>query len=154
MINFCSYFDKNYLAKLNKPEIHIYDNDVAKYQIAVDQVNERDDSWAALTNMLEVENYIHPRLIKEVYPIEEDFMHSNEGWVEEWKNKNIPKDLSTFLKSLKAAGNTDIVGEGAGTIKRILSEQAAPLMTIDDLVQLDAHEEVNGWFEKVKESLV
>lgn len=148
------WVNKNYLAKLNKPEIHIYDNDVAKYQIAVDQVNERDDSWAALTNMLEVENYIHPRLIKEVYPIEEDFMHSNEGWIEEWKNKNIPKDLSTFLKSLKAAGNTAIVGEGAGTIKRILSEQAAPLMTIDDLVQLDAHEEVSGWFEKVKESLV
>ncbi|MDN3487022.1 ATP-binding protein [Pseudoalteromonas sp. APC 3224] len=147
------WVNKNYLAKLNKPEIHIYDNDVAKYQIAVDQVNERADSWAALTNMLEVENYIHPRLIKEVYPIEEDFMHSNEGWIEEWKNKNIPKDLSTFLKSLKAAGNTDIVGEGAGTIKRILSEQAAPLMTIDDLIQLDAHEEVSGWFERVKENL-
>lgn len=148
------WVNKNYLAKLNKPEIHIYDNDVAKYQIAVDQVNERTDSWAALTNMLEVENYIHPRLIKKVYPIEEDFMHSNEGWVEEWKSKNIPKELSTFLKSLKEAGNTDIVGEGAGTIKRILSEKAAPLMTLDDLIQLDAHEEVNGWFDKVKANLV
>tara|TARA_A100001015_G_scaffold181916_2_gene202514 strand:- start:206 stop:2059 length:1854 start_codon:yes stop_codon:yes gene_type:complete len=148
------WVNKNYLAKLNKPEIHIYDNDVAKYQLAVDQVNQREGSWAALTNMLEVENYIHPRLIKEVYPIEEDFMHSNDGWVDEWKNKNIPKDLSTFLKGLKAAGNTEIVGEGAGTIKRVLSEQAAPLLTIEDLIELEAHEEVSGWFEKVKESLV
>jgi predicted ATP-binding protein involved in virulence len=147
------WVNKNYLAKLNKPEIHIYDNDVAKYQIAVDQVNERAGSWAALTKMLEVENYIHPRLIKEVYPIEEEFMHSGEGWVSEWKNKNIPKDLSVFLKDLKIAGNTQIVGEGAGTIKRILSEKAAPLMTLDDLIQLEAHEEVSGWFEKVRENL-
>lgn len=147
------WVNKNYLAKLNKPEIHIYDNDVAKYQIAVDQVNERAGSWAALTNMLEVENYIHPRLIKEVYPIEEDFMHSNDGWVDEWKNKNVPKDLSAFLKDLKAAGNLEIVGEGAGTIKRVLSEQAAPLLTLEDLIQLEAHEEVSGWFGKVKESL-
>jgi len=147
------WVNKNYLAKLNKPEIHIYDNDVSKYQIAVDQVNQRDGSWAALTNMLEVENYVHPRLIKEVYPIEDDFMHSEDGWVDDWKNKNIPKELSVFLKALKAAGNTEITGEGAGSIKRIFSERAAPLITIDDLVQLDAHDEVNEWFEKVKVNL-
>ena len=147
------WVNKNYLAKLNKPEIHIYDNDVSKYQIAVDQVNQRDGSWAALTNMLEVENYVHPRLIKEVYPIEDDFMHSEDGWVDEWKNKNIPKELSVFLKALKAAGNNEITGEGAGSIKRIFSEQAAPLITIDDLVQLGAHDEVNDWFEKVKVNL-
>jgi len=147
------WVNKNYLAKLNRPEIHIYDNDVSKYQIAVDQVNQRDGSWAALTNMLEIENYIHPRIIKEIYPIVEDFMHSNDGWVEEWKSKNIPKDLSVFLKTLKAAGNTEITGEGAGSIKRILSEQAAPLVTLDDLIQLEAHDEVSNWFEKVKENL-
>ena len=147
------WVNKNYLAKLNKPEIHIYDNDVSKYQIAVDQVNQRDGSWAALTNMLEVENYVHPRLIKEVYPIEDDFMHSEDGWVDEWKNKNIPKELSVFLKALKAAGNNEITGEGAGSIKRIFSEQAAPLITIEDLVQLGAHDEVSDWFEKVKVNL-
>jgi putative ATP-dependent endonuclease of OLD family len=147
------WVNKNYLAKLNKPEIHIYDNDVAKYQIAVDQVNQRSGSWATLTNMLEVENYVHPRLIKEVYPIEDDFMHSEDGWVDEWKNKNIPKELSVFLKGLKAAGNMEITGEGAGSIKRIFSEHAAPLITIEDLVQLGAHDEVSDWFEKVKVNL-
>jgi putative ATP-dependent endonuclease of OLD family len=144
------WVNKNYLAKLNKPEIHIYDNDVSKYQIAVDQVNQRDGSWAALTNMLEVENYVHPRLIKEVYQIEDDFMHSEDGWINEWKCKNIPKELSVFLKDLKAAGNTAITGEGAGSIKRIFSEQAAPLITIEDLIQLEAHDEVSDWFERVK----
>tara|TARA_R110002049_G_scaffold252905_4_gene428251 strand:+ start:1307 stop:2179 length:873 start_codon:yes stop_codon:yes gene_type:complete len=147
------WVNKNYLAKLNKPEIHIYDNDVSKYQIAVDQVNGRYGSWATLTTMLEVENYVHPRLIKEIYPIDEDFMHSEDGWLNEWKNKNIPKDLSTFLKGLKAAGNNEIYDEGASSIKRIFSERAAPLITIEDLTQLEAHEEVRTWFEKIKENL-
>ena len=29
---------KNYLKKLNKPEIHIYDNDVSQYQLAVNEL--------------------------------------------------------------------------------------------------------------------
>ncbi|HCG6615635.1 TPA: ATP-binding protein [Vibrio parahaemolyticus] len=147
------WVNNNYLAKLNKPEVHIYDNDVSKYQLAVDQVNQREGSWATLTNMLEVENYIHPRLFKEVYPIDDDFIDLVDGWENEWKHKNIPKDLSIFLKELKAAGNNEIAGEGAGSIKRILSEKAAPLVTVEDLRQLGAYEEVYGWFDRIKENL-
>jgi putative ATP-dependent endonuclease of OLD family len=147
------WVNKNYLAKLNKPEIHIYDSDVEKYQIAVDQVNARDGSWAALTSMLEVENYIHPSLIKHVYPIEEEFMHSNEGWIDEWRRKNIPKDLSSFLKALKSAGNVEISGEGAGSIKKAFSEKAAPLMTVELLHDLAVYDEVNGWFDKIKTAI-
>lgn len=148
------WVNKNYLAKLNKSEIHIYDNDVAKYQTAVDQVNGRDGAWATLTQMLEVENYVHPRLIKEVYSIDEDFISFKGGWEKEWKVMNIPNELSVFLKSLKAAGNKKISGEGAGSIKKILSEKAAPLITIDDLIELGVHDEVNGWFNKIKETLI
>ena len=147
------WVNKNYLSKLNKPEIHIYDNDVRKYQLAVDEVNGRELSWAALTSMVEVENYIHPSLIKEVYPIEENFIHSDVGWVDEWKTKNIPRDLSIFLKQLKAEGNTAIRGEGADSIKKKFAERAAPLMTIPLLKDLEAYDEVNGWFEKIKESI-
>lgn len=147
------WVNKNYLAKLNKPEIHIYDNDVAKYQEAVDEVNGRQGAWAALTDMLEVENYIHPSLIKSVYPIQDDFMHKNEGWLGEWKEKNISKDLSSFLKNLKAAGNNAITDEGPSSIKRIFCTEAAPLMTVELLQDLQAHDEVNGWFNKIKEAI-
>jgi putative ATP-dependent endonuclease of the OLD family len=147
------WVNKNYLAKLDKPEIHIYDHDVRKYEEAVDEVNGRHGGWATLTNMMELENYVHPSLIKEVYPIDEDFVPTNEGWLENWKNKNIPKDLSTFLKGLKAAGNTEIRDEGQASIKRIFSTQAAPLMTIDLLHELEAHDEVDGWFNKIKEAI-
>jgi DNA-binding transcriptional regulator GbsR (MarR family) len=103
--------------------------------------------------MLEVENYIHPSLIKQVYPIEEDFVQFQQGWLEDWKEKNVPKELSVFLKALKAAGNTQIRDEGQASIKRIFSSQAAPLMTIEHLHELEAYEEVNGWFEKLKEAI-
>ncbi|TON21764.1 hypothetical protein CGH62_24155, partial [Vibrio parahaemolyticus] len=90
---------------------------------------------------------------KEVYPIDDDFIDLVDGWENEWKHKNIPKDLSIFLKELKAAGNNEIAGEGAGSIKRILSEKAAPLVTVEDLRQLGAYEEVYGWFDRIKENL-
>ena len=32
------WVNKNYLKKLNKPEIHIYDNDVSQYQLAVNEL--------------------------------------------------------------------------------------------------------------------
>lgn len=147
------WVNKNYLAKLDKPEIHIYDNDVRKYEEAVDEVNGRPDGWATLTNMMELENYVHPKLIKEVYPVDEDFVETKEGWLEDWKNKNIPKDLSTFLKELKVAGNDEIRDEGPASIKRIFSTRAAPLMTIDLLHELEAHDEVNKWFNRIKEAI-
>ena len=147
------WVNKNYLSKLNKPEIHIYDNDVRKYDIAVAEVNGRDGAWAALTNMMEVENYIHPSLIKQVYPIEEDFVQTSDGWLDEWKTKNVPKDLSIFLKRLKADGNIEIKDESQASIKRILSTRAAPLMTFELLHELQAHDEVRGWFDRIKEAI-
>lgn len=144
------WVNKDYLSKLNKAEIHIYDNDVRKYQDAADEVNQRDGSWATLTEMLEVENYIHPALINEIYPIEETFVNLNEEWLEDWKTTNIPKELSSFLKQLKADGNHAIKDEGSGSIKRKFSEEAATKMTIGHLHELGAFDEVNGWFEKIK----
>jgi len=147
------WVNKNYLAKLGKPEIHIYDNDVIKYKHAVNEVNSREDGWATLTSMRELENYIHPSLIKQIYPIEDDFVEIHEGWLDNWKGKDIPRDLSTFLKELKSSGNNEIRDEGSQSIKRLFSTRAAPLMTIDFLHELEAHDEVNGWFDKIKEAI-
>lgn len=145
------WVNKNYLAKLNKPEVHIYDNDVSKYQLAIDEVNARGNGWGTLTNMYEMENYIHPSLISQVYPIQEEFFSMHDQWQEEWSSKNVPKELSTFLKQLKANGNNQITDEGQGSIKRVLSSRAAPLMTVDLLKDLSAFDEVNGWFAKLNE---
>lgn len=147
------WVNKNYLAKLNKPEVHIYDNDVKKYMQAVEQVNQKHGCWAALTTKYELENYIHPKHIKNVYGITDDFVKTEGDWLNDWNNKNIPSDLSDFLKALKRNGNPHIIGEGQGTIKNILSQQAAKLMSIDDFKELDAYNEISGWFERTNERL-
>lgn len=55
------WVEKRYLKNLNLPEVHIYDNDVAKYREVIEQVNARNDgSWGVLTKKREIENYLHP----------------------------------------------------------------------------------------------
>lgn len=147
------WVNKNYLKKLGRPEIHIYDNDVKKYQAVVDEINTRDNSWATTTKMFEIENYIHPSLIKKLYQIQEDFVDTNEDWLEKWRVMDVSKSLSVFLKQLKTDGNITITGEGSDTIKRIFNEKGAALMSIELLHELGAHEEVKGWFDKINEHL-
>jgi putative ATP-dependent endonuclease of OLD family len=144
------WVNKNYLSKLHKPEIHIYDNDVEKYKAVVDEVNKRGNAWACTTKMLELENYIHPSIISSLYPIQEVFCDIKPGWLDEWRNKDVPKELSAFLKNIKAAGNAAITGEGADSIKRIFSEKGSPLMTIELLKELESYEEVENWFNQIK----
>lgn len=145
------WVNKNYLSKLNIPEIHIYDNDVAKYQLAIDEVNRRGTSWGTLTTMREIENYIHPQLIKEVFSINNDeFICLNDNWLDQWKVRDIPRDLSALLTHLKLGGDSSIRGESVPKIKKKCSQEAVPKMTIDHLQELGAHEEVKGWFEQIK----
>jgi len=148
------WVNKNYLRKLNLPEIHIYDNDVSSYQEVIDEINSKENCWGTTTNMLEVENYIHPSLIKETYPIDNNFISVEDAnWKVDWRTKNIPKELSVFLKELKRNGNTAIRGEGQESIKRKFSENAAPLMTVDLLKDLEVFDEVNEWFNQIKSRL-
>jgi len=57
------------LKGLGRPEVHIYDSDVAKYDADIAQVNRRTDgSWGVQTAKLEIENYLHPDAIQEASP--------------------------------------------------------------------------------------
>lgn len=61
----------HYLRGLGKPEVHIYDRDdgtAPKYQAQYDAVNaRRDGSIAFITGKREMENYLHPDAIAEVF---------------------------------------------------------------------------------------
>ncbi|WP_437201694.1 ATP-binding protein [Planctomicrobium sp. SH664] len=60
------WVNQQYLRGLNRPEIHIYDSDVAAYGGAIQQVNTRTDgSWGIHTKKREIENYLHPDAIFE-----------------------------------------------------------------------------------------
>ncbi|SCC32488.1 ATP-binding protein [Gilliamella intestini] len=147
------WVNKNYLRKLNLPEVHIYDRDVAKYAQAVEQVNSKPNCWAVQTQMLEIENYIHPSLYKEFYPIEDRFVNSTPDWKNSWSNKNIPEELSAFLKSEKEAGNQAIKNESASKIKEVFATQLSKKMKKELFEELNVYDEVNGWFEQIKKHL-
>lgn len=143
------WVNKNYLKKLGRPEVHIYDNDVKKYKDVVEEVNKRDKSWATTTRMYEIENYIHPSLIGQLYEIDEQFVKTDGDWLEAWNVMDVSKTLSLFLKKLKAEKYKTITGEGPDSIKKILNERGAALMTVEHLKNLGAYDEVKGWFEKI-----
>jgi hypothetical protein len=103
--------------------------------------------------MYEIENYIHPSLISQLFGIEEEFIKIEEGWLETWKKMDVSKNLSSFLKQLKADKYKHITGEGVDSIKKTLNERGAPLMTIELLDELGAHAEVKEWFEKISAHL-
>lgn len=147
------WVNKNYLRKLNLPEIHIYDRDVAKYAETVAEVNARDNCWATQTQMWELENYIHPSLYVSEYPTERPFIDFTSNWTSTWKDRNIPDEFSAFLKEEKRNGNTSIRNEGSASIKTTFSNILSMQMTEGLFIELGVYEEVSGWFKKINEHL-
>ena len=97
------WIDNNYLRKLGRPEFHIYDNDVPKYQKDIEKLKIRDDgSMGLLTKMKETENYIHPNIIQEHYKTDKKsisfFDIEKDNWVELWRQEDVPKLVSNILK--------------------------------------------------------
>ncbi|MEY0169835.1 ATP-binding protein [Providencia rettgeri] len=67
------WVNNNYLKTLKRPEVHIYDRDVAippQYEQEVISVNNRGDgSIAFMTKKREMENYLHPDAINAVFDV-------------------------------------------------------------------------------------
>lgn len=141
----------NYLRKLGFPEIHIYDSDVVKYKTSVDSVNARGGkNYATQTLMNEIENYLHPEIIKEIFSIDEDFIDMNdENWLHDWKKKDVPKELSAFLKKLKADGNSKIRGESVEAIKPLFAHKGSCKLTKKHIQELEAEDEIKNWISKI-----
>lgn len=148
------WVDRKYLSKLGLPEIHIYDNDVDKYQTQIDAVNARgDNSWGTLTQHREIENYVHPKYIKDIYGIQDEFVDFATEWQANWKSINAPKEVSAFLKNLKANGQDTIRGEGERVVKIKLGNEIHPRMTLADIQELGVEDEIMSWIEKVRERI-
>lgn len=147
------WVNKNYLRKLNLPEIHIYDKDVEKYSNTVNEVNTRPNCWATQTQMWELENYIHPSLYQTEYPFIGQFIDFNSDWKSTWPEKNIPDEFSEFLKEEKRNGNSKIRNESSGLIKKTFSNTLSSRMTEALLKDLNAYDEVNNWFTQIRKYL-
>lgn len=131
------WVSERYLRGFGRPEFHIYDNDVAKYQDSVDEVNARGDgSSARLTIRREMENYLHPDAIKAALGVTVSFGSSDD----------VPLIVSTEIR-------TDPIRKPLNprSVKSKLAEHAFPLMTKQLLESSEGTEEVMSWLEELKQ---
>jgi hypothetical protein len=90
--------------------------------------------------MREMENYIHPQLIKEEFGIEE-FSDDLSTWGE--------FDIPQFLKGKVMTKITDVT-EREKRIKNILNCRVAKKIAKEHLKEICAYDEVEGWFYEIK----
>ncbi len=137
------WVNKNYLKELGKPEFHLYDSDVAKYQESIDEVNARlDVSCGQLTQKLEIESYLHKDAIKLGFEIEIEVPDQLNA-----DNKATPKIFAEAY-SMKVGLPNPIRDSNA---KKYLAERAFPNMNAEMIEERDTVGEVKGWFEKINE---
>jgi len=147
----------NYLKKLNKQEVHIYDKDEdLKYQQFVNEVNNRGlDHFATLTQKRELENYFHESIVIPSFQTSDGFPILI--------TIDDTSDITTTIAKLRHKHrNPDKIWEDQGKnyrekccsfVKKHLSTNTSTQITIDLLEQRNAYNEVNQWFEEIKKRL-
>ena len=142
------WVNNRYLEKLNIPEVHIYDSDINqiherdknKYQRYVDRINRRPNNDAAfVTAKAEMENYLHPELIKDKYAFDTIYHDGDDNWLQTWSETiNIEK----YVKENKTNQEHTKKGNFAELSRNLTKEH---------LIELEAFDEMKGWFNKIKE---
>lgn len=143
--NLITWVNKNYLQNSNVKEFHLYDNDKDDYRKSIQNINAANDGrrFGMNTKMLEMENYIHPKLIEKEFGITFDNIGD---LLANWHTFDIPKFLRDRVK-------TDIsnLSEREKVIKQILNCKVSKEITKEHLIELGVFEEVKSWFLKIKE---
>ena len=136
--NLEKWIANNYLAGSNVKEFHLYDRDsnsgrnTEQYRKYVDIINARGNgSYATLTSLREMENYID----KSLY---ESFFNIDNLSIENWNNEDLPHHLTNNHLNEKA-------------VKEIINGKLSKGMTKTLFEKNGTWEEVKGWFEKIKE---
>jgi len=127
------YIDRYITKNTNAIEFHLYDKDKdSKYKKHIEKVNQRKDgSKGVLTNKREIENYIPKELIENRFSIKF-------GNISNWDDFDVVKEISE-KKNMKE-----------NDIKNILCGELSQQIIMGSLENINAWEEVRGWFETVK----
>lgn len=143
------WVNRQYLSKLKRIEVHIYDRDDAedpKYKSQVDSVNARGDgSCAYLTKKREMENYIHPDAIKDALGHLISFTD----------DCDVPAIIAQAIHDASsppkawAILETDKKKSKADRQKSRLNDEAASKMTLKHLEVSDPANEIEGWFAQI-----
>ncbi|HOM40115.1 MAG TPA: hypothetical protein PK064_04330, partial [Bacteroidales bacterium] len=117
----------------NAIEFHLYDKDKdSKYEEDIEKVNQRiDGSEGILTNKREIENYVPKELIENEFNIKLENISN-------WDDFDVAKAISEKINMKE------------NNIKNVLCGKLSQQITKESLESINAWEEVEGWFNKVK----
>ncbi|RLF67567.1 MAG: hypothetical protein DRN40_08465, partial [Thermoplasmata archaeon] len=146
------WVDNHYLRKLGLSEIHIYDGDKKENERKAEQINSRsDDSKGFVTRKREIENYVHPNIVKDIFSLNDEELTnlidlSKADWVADWDKIDVPKKLMKIYEN-----------KGWSVQKRKIKEkmctEGIEMMSIELFEELNAYEEIKEWFTSIKNIL-
>jgi predicted ATP-dependent endonuclease of OLD family len=150
------WVNKDYIGKLNLNQVHIFDSDIGskspnKYKKYVDEINNKGEkNFAFETKKRELENYIHPDIIKSAYDFEVTINES-------WDTTDISELISINNLNKSESSETwdklepEDQKERKRKIKNKLNSYCSNSLTKQHLEELNAYDEISSWFEKMSE---
>jgi predicted ATP-dependent endonuclease of OLD family len=146
------YIEQKHLDGLGKPEVHIYDSDVAAYRTAVERINAagNDRKVAFNTSKLELENYLHHEAIMEAYAENGTIIQLAEFGdeddvpmlVAEATNRAVNNNWNDLAPEKKKDQSSDK--------KKSLNTQAIEKMTIERIKARGGYEDLTTWLREIK----
>jgi predicted ATP-dependent endonuclease of OLD family len=145
--NLKDWIKRHALKNTNVIECHLYDKDCdEKYKEQIEIVKSRGDgSKGQLTKKREIENYVPKKIIEEEFKITLNIEDS------EWNNADIVKAIEEAIKNHNEYNHNEYKRMKDSKIKKRICEYCAKKITKNDLVELGAWDEVEGWFKEIKE---
>lgn len=136
------WVNDNYLKGLGRPEVHIYDSDVAKYADEVKKINEREDglgSWATQTSKHEIESYLHSDAIKATFGVEVNVVDQPTD-----EDPAAPKAFATAYSAHKKFDGVMKDSTAKQYLVRVFKN-----MTVEQIQERDPEGELEGWFRRI-----
>lgn len=140
--NLTTWFNRDYFRKSSLTQIYITDSDVPKYVKLIDEITQVNDGrrFGWYTQRLEMENYIPMDMVESTFKL------NLTKYAEEWYHT---QDVPQLLTNLWQGGPNDPV-QKENAAKMILNGSITKKMTKADLERIDAWEEIESWFRKIR----
>ncbi len=141
------YIDNKYLDGLGKPEIHIYDNDIAEYREYVGKINQQQNKKGFNTTKTELENYLTKEAIEESYALNGLIITLPEITDE----MDVPKIVAQTLQDASDGRQWEELSDDEqkkkeSKCKKHLNTIAVEKMSIERLNYRNGLEEICDWF--------
>ncbi len=145
------YIEQKHLDGLGKPEIHVYDNDVAEYRTAVQCINAEgnEKKIAFNTSKMELENYLHHEAIIEAYAENGTIIQLDEIGDEDDVPMLVAKATNAVTNNNWEDLSDEKKKELSSNKKKYLNTQAIEKMNVDRIRNRDGYEDICHWLAEI-----